>query len=131
MSKTIQNSRAVESCEKRDGGYYVKLKRGWGFVGLDGANEALILSISDFRNSLPHNYGDARGASVEDQTKMLAKGFEAQAAAMQEFGYPSVTADVVKSHHEEWLDGKDEGGVVFKFSKGSFEKNPSVFGERK
>lgn len=60
--------------------------------------------------------------------KQLLKGIDAQAAAMRDFGYPSVTFDLVKEYHTAWVKGDSKSDVVYLFCKSVFEEYPDIFG---
>jgi hypothetical protein len=60
---------------------------------------------------------------------ILKQGFAAQARAMNDFGYSSVTPDQVEAHHREWKAGGKTGADVIKaFNFGAFEQHPAIFG---
>ena len=61
--------------------------------------------------------------------EVLKKGFEAQAKAMQDYGYPDVTAETIREHHDLWMKGEKDKGIIWMFSEGAFEKNPKIFGK--
>jgi len=60
----------------------------------------------------------------------LKKGFQAQARSLREFGYPSVTAELVAEHHAAWKRGENRPtDVIFMFNKKAFEDYTEIFGE--
>lgn len=61
---------------------------------------------------------------------LLKQGFEAQAKSMREFGYPDVTASMIKGCHDKWLQHETSHGVIGMFAASAFEENPDIFGER-
>lgn len=62
---------------------------------------------------------------------ILQHGFEGQAKAMREFGYPEVTAEMIAEHHAAWLKTGSAGeGVVARFSEAAFADYPKIFGVR-
>lgn len=60
--------------------------------------------------------------------KLLSEGFEAQAKAMREFGYPDVTADMIRQNHEAWRRGEKATDVIAMFSERAFKEYPMIFG---
>lgn len=126
MSKTITNHRGVKSCETNDNGYFVTLKVGWGFNGQQGLNAAHVNTVNDFKNSLPHDYGDLRGT---DTKELLERGLTGQSKAMIEFGYPDATVDIIREHHTLWKSGgRDDRDVLFLFNERAFKEHTQFFG---
>jgi len=61
-------------------------------------------------------------------TGILQKGFEAQAMALRDFGYPDVTADQVSVAHAKWLKGESMSGIIEMFCERDFNERPDIFG---
>ncbi len=59
---------------------------------------------------------------------ILKKGIEAQAQSLREFGYPDVTAEMVKDAHTKWMAGEAATGVIAMFSESAFNEHPEIFG---
>lgn len=59
---------------------------------------------------------------------ILEQGFEAQALALRDFGYQSVTAEAIRKAHADWKAGKEAQGVVAMFSVKEFNERPEIFG---
>ena len=60
---------------------------------------------------------------------ILEQGFEAQAKALRDFGYPDVTAEMVKAAYEKWVKGDDMEGVIEMFCAAAFDDHPQIFGK--
>jgi hypothetical protein len=60
---------------------------------------------------------------------ILEQGFEAQAASLRDFGYPDVTADMVREAHAKWISGKPIENIIERFCEGAFEDHPQIFGK--
>lgn len=61
---------------------------------------------------------------------VLEQGFEAQAKSLSEFGYGSVTADMVREAHRKWLAGEPMSNIIEMFCEGAFNEHPQIFGRR-
>jgi hypothetical protein len=59
---------------------------------------------------------------------VLERGFEAQAKALVDFGYPGITAAMVKERHAEWKAGNELTDVIGKFCEKEFNDRPEIFG---
>jgi hypothetical protein len=59
----------------------------------------------------------------------LEQGLEAQAQSLREFGYPDVTADMVREAHQAWRAGDSAKGVIQLFCFKAFDEYPRIFGE--
>ena len=66
----------------------------------------------------------------ELKQSVLEQGFEGQAASMREFGYPDVTAEMIRAHHEAWMKHEEPKDVVAMFSERAFGEYPMIFGKR-
>lgn len=62
-------------------------------------------------------------------SNILEQGFEAQAKAMREFGYPDVTAEMVREAHSKWISGKPMANIIEMFCSSAFAEHPDIFGE--
>ena len=62
---------------------------------------------------------------------VLDEGFEAQAKSLRDFGYPDVSADMVREAHRKWLAGEEPEGIIEMMSIRAFEDYPKIFGEPK
>lgn len=60
---------------------------------------------------------------------ILERGFEAQARSLREFGYPDVTADMVRQAHEKWVAGQEASEIIGMFCERAFEEHPEIFGK--
>jgi len=61
-------------------------------------------------------------------SNVLQEGFEAQAKALDDFGYTSVTADDVRKAHEAWIVGEEPSNIIGMMCVKAFNKYPSIFG---
>lgn len=63
---------------------------------------------------------------------ILDQGFEAQAKSLREFGYPDVTAKMVKEIHDAWIKKtkKLPHGVIGRFCEAAFKDYPQIFGKQ-
>lgn len=61
---------------------------------------------------------------------ILTLGFEVQAKALREFGYPDVTAATIQAAHNDWKKGLPAKGVIAIFSIKEFDERPEIFGKR-
>lgn len=59
----------------------------------------------------------------------LAEGFLAVTRSLREFGYPSVTTEMVKEAHRKWKAGEEPEGIIEMMSTRQFEDYPKIFGE--
>jgi len=62
-------------------------------------------------------------------SNLLAKGFEAQAESLRQFGYPGVTAKDVREAHEKWVRGETLTDIIEMFCQRAFEEHPRIFGK--
>jgi hypothetical protein len=61
---------------------------------------------------------------------ILQEGFEAQAASLRDFGYPDVTAEMIREAHRKWMAGEDLVGIIEMMCERAFEDHPRIFGEK-
>lgn len=67
--------------------------------------------------------------SPQGSEELIAQGCEEQAKAMREFGYPDVTAAMIREHHKAWMTGEARPtDVIFAFSTEAFKDYPQIFG---
>lgn len=59
---------------------------------------------------------------------ILDEAIEVQAKALREFGYPDVTADMVREAHRKFLAGEPMANVIEMFCQSAFEDHPDLFG---
>ena len=60
---------------------------------------------------------------------ILEQVLEAQAKSLVEFGYPDVTADMVRAAHEQWLRGEEPSDIIAMFCVEAFKEHPMIFGK--
>jgi len=56
------------------------------------------------------------------------KAFEAQARSLREFGYPDVTADMVREAYRKWQAREPMQGIIEMFCESAFQDHTDLFG---
>jgi hypothetical protein len=61
---------------------------------------------------------------------VIEQGYDAQARSLRDFGYPDVTAAMIREAHRKWLAGEAPEGIIEMMSVKAFEDYPKIFGTR-
>jgi hypothetical protein len=61
---------------------------------------------------------------------ILEEGFDAEARALEEFGYEDVTPEMIRAAHERWKRGEPPADIIERFAFGHFDEYPQIFGDQ-
>jgi hypothetical protein len=70
---------------------------------------------------------DIEGVGIMPKS-VVEQGYDAQARALREFGYPDATSAMIREAHRKWLAGEEPEGIIEMMSIRAFEDYPNIFG---
>lgn len=63
-----------------------------------------------------------------DTRPIYEQGIDAVHKQLVEFGYPSLTREIVATAYQNWKDGKQPEGVIEMFAFKDFDEHTAIFG---